>query len=98
MPTPLQWDARRDWTFDVNLDQARALLLRDHTTLIGDLAKDWNSGPTGDFHHFVPMDYQFNFSLTNFEIKLYLNDFNIINQPLAFDDNGKFHQSFIDWC
>lgn len=89
MPTPLQWDARRDWTFDINLDQVRALLLRDHTTLIGDLAKDWNSGPTGDFHHFVPMDYQFNFSLTNFEIKLYLNDFNIINQPLAFDDNGK---------
>ena len=89
MPTPLQWDARRDWTFDISLDQVRALLLRDHTTLIGDLAKDWNSGPTGDFHHFVPMDYQFNFSLTNFEIKLYLNDFNIINQPLAFEDNGE---------
>ncbi|KAJ9119483.1 hypothetical protein QFC24_005716 [Naganishia onofrii] len=88
MPTPLQWDARRDWTFDVNLDQVRTFLLRDHTTLIGDLAKDWNSGPTGDFDHFVPMDYQFNFSLTNFEIKLYLNDFNIINQPLTLDENG----------
>lgn len=96
MPTPLQWDARRDWTFDVNLDQVRALLLRDHTTLIGDLAKDWNSGPTGDFHHFVPMDYQFNFSLTNFEIKLYLNDFNIINQPLAFDDNGMLCRNHSD--
>jgi hypothetical protein len=91
MPTPLQWDARRDWTFDVNLDQVRTFLLRDHTTLIGDLAKDWNSGPTGDFDHFVPMDYQFNFCLTNFEIKLYLNDFNIINQPLALDENGMYH-------
>jgi len=42
MPTPLQWDARRDWTFDVDLVDARISLLRDHITLISDLAKDWS--------------------------------------------------------
>ena len=81
MPTPLQWDARRDWTFDVDLVDAKISLLRDHITLISDLAKDWSSGATGDFHHFIPCDYQFRITLTDFSIKLYLNDFNIVDSP-----------------
>jgi hypothetical protein len=28
MPTPLQWDARRDWTFDVDLVDAKISFLR----------------------------------------------------------------------
>ncbi|WWC67272.1 uncharacterized protein I206_101180 [Kwoniella pini CBS 10737] len=43
MPTPLEWNAQRDWGMDITLDTASISLLRDHVTLISDLAKDWSS-------------------------------------------------------
>jgi hypothetical protein len=64
-------------------------LLRDHITLITDLAKDWSSGATGDFHHFIPCDYQFRITLTDYSIKLYVNDFNIVDSPNKSEANCK---------
>lgn len=87
MPTPLQWDAMRNWTFDIGMDRPDILLLRDHTTLLSDLAKDWSSGPTGDFLHFLPYDYQFKIQLTNPKLGLYLNDFNIVDDPADLERN-----------
>lgn len=87
MPTPLQWNARRDWTFDVDLSGSSIILLRDHITLITDMAKDWTSGNTGDFHHFVPCDYQFRINLSDYSLKLYVNDFNIVDSPNRNDAN-----------
>lgn len=87
MPTPLQWNGRRDWVFDVSMDHAKILLLRDHTTLLTDLAKDWSSGPQGGFFHFLPCDYQFQIKLTRPTIGLYLNDFNIVDDPADLDNN-----------
>ncbi len=76
------------------MDRPDAWLLRDHVTLIGDLAKDWSTGPTGDFYHFVPMDYQFNVTLMNYSIRLYLNDFNIIDTPQSEEANSKQFQAY----
>lgn len=96
MPTPLQWDARRDWTFDIGMDGADVALLRDHVTLITDLAKDWSSGATGDYHHFVPCDYQFRVNMTSYSVKLYVNDFNIVDTPNNPDDNCKPPSHYCD--
>jgi hypothetical protein len=89
MPTPLQWDAQRDWGFDVTMDEPEITLMRDHTTLISDLARDWSSGLQGDFHHFVPNHYNFRVSILNYGIHLFINDFNIIDDPKNRSNNGQ---------
>lgn len=90
MPTPLRWDAQRDWGFDVTLEEPDITLMRDHTTLISDLARDWSSGLQGDFHHFVPNQYNFRVTILNYGIHLFLNDFNVIDDPRTRADNGEF--------
>ncbi|WRT63261.1 uncharacterized protein IL334_000164 [Kwoniella shivajii] len=88
MPTPLEWDAQRDWGMDVTLDMPSISLLRDHVTLISDLAKDWSSGASvGDYHHFVPNHYNFRVSLINYAFHLYINDYNIVDAPWSRDSN-----------
>lgn len=89
MPTPLSWKARRDWGLDLTIDSPEVSLLRDHVQLISDLAKDWSSGAVGDFHHFVPNHYNFRVTLVKYQFKLFLNDFNIIDDPQKPDPNGK---------
>ncbi len=93
MPTPLQWDGRRDWKFTVDMDEPDIYLLRDHVTLIADLAKDWNSGAVGDFLHFIPYDYQFFINLHKYKIRLYLNDFNVVNLPLDHRENSEYRRA-----
>lgn len=91
MPTPLSWNARRDWGLDLTLDTPEVYLLRDHVQVISDLAKDWSSGQVGDFHHFVPNHYNFRIALLNYAFHLCLNDFNIIDFPLS-----REHNAFMD--
>lgn len=92
MPTPLQWNAKRDWGMDVVFDTPSISLLRDHITLISDLAKDWSSGTTGgDYHHFVPNHYNFRVSLINYAFHLYINDYNIVDAPGSRDSNGQLN-------
>lgn len=88
MPTPLRWDAQRDWGFDVTLDTPVVTLLRDHVQLISDLARDWSSGAVGDFHHFVPNHYNFRVSLFHYAFHLFINDYNIVDRPRSRDDNA----------
>jgi hypothetical protein len=89
MPTPLRWDAQRDWGLDINLEESVITLMRDQTTLISDLAKDWSSGQQGDFHHFVPVHYNFRLCLVDYAIHLFINDFNIVDRPRSREDNGE---------
>ncbi|ORX35037.1 hypothetical protein BD324DRAFT_652754 [Kockovaella imperatae] len=88
MPTPLRWDAQRDWGLDIALDSPDVTLLRDHIQLISDVARDWSSGALGDFHHFVPNHYNFRITLINYAFHLYINDFNIVNRPRSREDNA----------
>lgn len=88
MPTPLSWNARRDWSLDLTLDTPEVSLLRDHVQVISDLAKDWSSGQVGDFHHFVPNHYNFRIVMLNYGFHLCLNDFNIIDAPLSREQNA----------
>jgi hypothetical protein len=87
MPVPLGWDAQRNWGIDMHFDTPDITLLRDHVTLISDIAKDWSSGAEGDFHHFVPVHYNFKIGMNDYAFHLYINDCNIVDRPQSRDDN-----------
>lgn len=93
MPNPLIWNAQRNWGLDLNLDTPDILLLREHITLISDLAKDWSGGTGADFRHFVPMHYSFRISMVHYAFHLFINDFNIVDVPKSRD-----HNAFLDIC
>lgn len=88
MPSPLEWSAPREWQFRIALDRADIFLLRDHTVLIANVVKDMLSGDPVDYAHFVPCNYVFDVALTDYHLHLYLNDRNIVSNPLQVIDNS----------
>ncbi|KAF8951432.1 hypothetical protein BGZ52_011844, partial [Haplosporangium bisporale] len=81
---PLIWNAQRDWDFEFTMDSAKIFLLRDHITLVQDLAKDWTSGPPVEMAYFVPFKYEFDIQLPNFQLYTYiLNGGLELQLPLA---------------
>ncbi|CAB4400532.1 unnamed protein product [Rhizophagus irregularis] len=88
LPNPIIWNQARRWDFDIHFTDARIYLLRDHITLLQDLIKDWTSGPSPDQLHFIPMEYYLKPRFTNFELLLYVNEHNIINNPINIEDNA----------
>ena len=81
LSTPLNWSAPRHWRFDVVGDAMEIFLLRDHVFLLIDLANDWTGGPQAAYHTFVPFTYKIQLQLTKYQIFLYANDSNIIDDP-----------------
>ncbi|KZT28945.1 hypothetical protein NEOLEDRAFT_1057065 [Neolentinus lepideus HHB14362 ss-1] len=88
LPTPLPWNAERQWSFNVSLRQPVFYLIRDHINMFTDLAKDWSSGPPSDYNRFIPMHYTAKVDLHNYEINTYVNDHNIIDKPLLREENA----------
>jgi hypothetical protein len=88
MPSPLKWDASRQWMFTVSLSQPIFYLLRDHINMFTDLGKDWSSGPPSNYFTWVPMRYFIILDFHEYEINTYVNDHNIIDKPLREEDNG----------
>lgn len=88
LPSPLVWDEKRVWTVTTRISKPDISLLRDHVTLLSDIAKDWTSGPPGDYDHFVPFLYELHVEVVDYVLQLYLNDHNIINNPTTPEDNG----------
>ncbi|EJD02702.1 uncharacterized protein FOMMEDRAFT_146573 [Fomitiporia mediterranea MF3/22] len=90
LPSPLRWNSERSWDFNVSLDKPTLYIIRDHVNMLTDLGKDWSTGPTHDFHTFVPIIYSLNLNLHDFELNLYANDHNIIDRPLDRRENVLF--------
>ncbi|KAI0267154.1 hypothetical protein BC834DRAFT_969170 [Gloeopeniophorella convolvens] len=88
MPSPLKWNAHRQWTFSVSLRQAVFYLLRDHINMFTDLGKDWSSGPPSDYFTWIPMRYIVDLDFRMYQINMYVNDHNIIDKPLIRDENA----------
>ncbi|KAJ7072266.1 hypothetical protein C8F01DRAFT_1205872 [Mycena amicta] len=88
LPSPPQWNALRTWKFGISLRLPVLYLLRDHINMFTDLAKDWASGPLGDYHRFVPTKYAVELDLHHYELNLYVNDNNIIDKPLIKEENA----------
>ncbi|KAH9055046.1 hypothetical protein EDB87DRAFT_1580073 [Lactarius vividus] len=88
LPSPLKWNASRQWAFHVSLRQPVFYLLRDHINMFTDLGKDWSSGPPSDYFTWVPMRYAVDLDLRNYVIHTYVNDHNIIDKPLLREENA----------
>ncbi|SCV73833.1 BQ2448_6263 [Microbotryum intermedium] len=88
MHSPLAWNDARTWEIDLSLANSEISLLRDHITLLTDVAKDWTSGPPGDYDHFIPFVYSLKFGLTDYVLRLFVNDHNIISNAVIDDDNA----------
>ena len=99
MPSPLEWDAERTWSFKLNFHQPILYLLRDHINMLTDLGKDWASGPPSNFYTWIPTVYMVELSMTPYEINLYANDQNIIDRPLSNGENSElFTISMNEFC
>ncbi|CCX30950.1 Similar to Protein CSF1; acc. no. Q12150 [Pyronema omphalodes CBS 100304] len=85
---PLKWNADTEWTFNFCSEGMSLFLLRDHVTLLTDLATDWTSGPAAEYWTFVPMVYGVNLRLHDTEILLNVNERNIIDNPSSLEDNA----------
>ena len=89
MPSPLKWNASREWQFHVSFARPVIYLLRDHVTLITDLSKDWTSGPPVEYTRFVPIVYRLRLTFKDIRLGVYLNDHNVIDYPLVDSQNSK---------
>lgn len=94
MPSPLDWDSERTWTFDLVLNRPVFFLIRDHINMFTDLGKDWASGPPSDYNTFVPVLYGINLIFNDFDLNFYANDHNIIDRPLDRKENGELRAVF----
>ncbi|KAG7098617.1 hypothetical protein E1B28_000539 [Marasmius oreades] len=88
MPSPLKWNAERSWLISVSLRSPTLFILRDHINMFTDLGKDWASGPPTQYHRFVPMVYRIDLEFHQYELNLYANDQNIVDQPLTKEENA----------
>ncbi|SCU85995.1 LANO_0C06326g1_1 [Lachancea nothofagi CBS 11611] len=84
---PLGWNQRATWVFDLTSSQAQFFILKDHVTLMGDLIGDFGSGEPTTYDLFRPFIYKFNWVLTGYSIYLNVNDANIVNNPVDFNEN-----------
>ena len=85
---PLGWNALRQWHVNIKDDGLELFMLRDHMFLMTDLINDWLSGPSGEYHTFVPFEYSIALRFNGFKLFLNANDANIINNPSDVDDNN----------
>ncbi|KAF9268932.1 hypothetical protein L218DRAFT_892586 [Marasmius fiardii PR-910] len=88
LPSPLRWNAEREWLISVSLRSPTLFILRDHINMFTDLGKDWASGPPTQHHRFVPVVYHVDLELYQYELNLYANDQNIVDKPLTTDENA----------
>ena len=88
LANPVQWNALRNWTFDLDWDALELFLLRDHLFLFTDLITDWTSGSPSEYLNFVPFTYNLNLMLRSFKLYLNVNDANIIDSPVSLDSNA----------
>ncbi|KAI8960703.1 hypothetical protein F5Y11DRAFT_328859 [Daldinia sp. FL1419] len=87
LSTPLKWNGLRTWGFDIESDGLELFILRDHIFLLTDLIDDWGSGPPAEYLLFTPFKYLLNLRLLNLKLYLNVNDVNIVNDPINFEEN-----------
>ncbi|KAI1651425.1 uncharacterized protein F4817DRAFT_131061 [Daldinia loculata] len=87
LSTPLKWNGLRTWRFDIEGDGLELFILRDHIFLLIDLIDDWGSGPPAEYLLFTPFRYLINLRLLNLKLYLNVNDVNIVNDPINFEEN-----------
>ncbi|KAH3684845.1 hypothetical protein WICPIJ_004198 [Wickerhamomyces pijperi] len=84
---PLQWNGITNWTFENETENLDMFLLKEHITLLSDMFTDFASGKPTPYESFRPFIYNFNWTINSYAFHLNLNDHNIVNNPVDFDEN-----------
>lgn len=85
---PLAWNGACEWVFTNELHNAQVYALREHITLLVDMFQDFLLGEPTPYELFRPFVYRLEWQLVNgYRLFMNVNDGNIINNPLDFDDN-----------
>ena len=87
MHYPLGWNDKYKWKVDMSSAQAEIFLLREHMTLISDIATDFTSNSPSPYEQFRPSIFELTWLMNGYSIYLNVNDHNIINNPLDFNEN-----------
>lgn len=84
---PLGWNDTVEWTFKLYSYQIESFYLHEHSSLIVDMLKDFGSGIPTPYEHFRPSIYHLEWDIEGYSTYLNINDHNIINNPLDFNEN-----------
>ncbi|SCU87267.1 LAFA_0E05710g1_1 [Lachancea sp. 'fantastica'] len=84
---PLGWNQLAFWNFNLTSTQAQLFILKDHVNLLADLLTDFGSGEPLSYDLFRPFVYKFSWKFEGYSIYLNVNDANIVNNPVDFNEN-----------
>lgn len=84
---PLKWNGHTIWTFLNESKNVETFFLREHITLLSDMFTDFASGPATPYELFRPFTYVLDWKVFKYAIYMNVNDANIVNNPLDFNDN-----------
>ncbi|EJS42729.1 csf1p [Saccharomyces arboricola H-6] len=84
---PLGWNSKAIWIINMKSEQLEAFLLREHITLVADTLSDFSAGDPTPYELFRPFVYKVNWEMDGYSIYLNVNDHNIVNNPLDFNEN-----------
>ncbi|CAN6638185.1 protein Csf1p [Trichomonascus vanleenenianus] len=85
---PLAWNGKQTYVLKNYSKDVQTFFIREHVTLMVDLAKDFSSGPSTPYELYTPAVYEFDWTISSYSIFLNINDLNIINNPSEFEDNA----------
>lgn len=84
---PLQWNGKCVWNFNNRTKNGRFFFLSEHTFLLTDVISDFASGAPMPYEYHRQFEYQLNWEIHNYKLYFNVNDNNIINDPLDFNNN-----------
>ncbi|CCH61496.1 hypothetical protein TBLA_0E04420 [Henningerozyma blattae CBS 6284] len=84
---PLGWNDEVTWSFVFDSYQLETFFLREHLVLIADTFSDFSSGEPTPYEFFRPSIYKVDWNFHGYSAYLNVNDHNIINNPLDFNEN-----------
>lgn len=84
---PLGWNSEATWAIELTSSQLETFLLREHVTLIADIFSDFSSGEPTPYELFRPFVYDIRWTIKGYSLYLNVNDHNIVNNPLDFNEN-----------
>jgi len=87
---PIVWNHLTEWNCSFNLQEPQIFLLSDVFTLFKDLGNDWSAGEPLDITMFVPKNFLFDFTFSNFRLYCNVNEQNIINIPNNLEENAHY--------
>ncbi|KAF2070128.1 hypothetical protein CYY_008551, partial [Polysphondylium violaceum] len=87
---PIVWNHLTEWNCSFNLQEPQMFLLSDVFTLFKDLGNDWSAGEPLDISMFVPKNFTFDLSFSDFRLYCNANEQNIINIPNNLEENAHY--------